>query len=86
MIWIVDGNNNLFAILILSKGNPAILPHERHFETGQKVTHRKRMRMDDRRIEPLLLHERRRTVRCALALTTYAVKVDIIAHEIGDVD
>src|SRR3954468_13197859 len=52
----------------------------------REVLHVEGVRVDDRRVEPLLAHERLGAVRRRLALAADPVEVDVVAHQVRNVD
>src|SRR5882762_7001032 len=58
----------------------------RIFDRGGDVCQRKGMRMDELRIKALLLHERARAMSGTLAFAANAEHVNVVAHEVRDID
>src|SRR6266571_8112895 len=55
-------------------------------DRGRQVVEREGVGVDLGRVETLLRHERPRAVGRALALAADAIEVDVVAHDIGDID
>src|SRR5262245_22320268 len=55
-------------------------------DRGRQLVERKRVRMERRRIELLLRNERRGATDCALPFAADAVEIDVVGHDVTDVD
>src|SRR5260370_22062457 len=79
--WLRDGSAHLHDDL-----DRVVAPVSGIADGSRDFGERESVRVDDLCVEAPLRHQRRRAVRCAPALAADAEDIDVVAHEMGEID